>query len=129
MEWGAREVFSDQGALVAKVIDRGADGKEPGFLDRDCGPQIGDPFFAGNQRGVAAEQGQGQGRHAPRLPPAARRGRLAAARRGRRSCRSPAGGVPAPGPPGVPREAAMAESDPDLRQALWDDYRRYKSGS
>ena len=27
------------------------------------------------------------------------------------------------------REAAMAESDPDLRQALWDDYRRYKSGS
>ena len=29
MEWGAREVFSDQGPLVAKVIDRGADGKEP----------------------------------------------------------------------------------------------------
>ena len=27
------------------------------------------------------------------------------------------------------REAAMAESDPDLRQALWDDYKRYKSGS
>ncbi len=27
------------------------------------------------------------------------------------------------------REAAMAESDPELRQALWDDYRRYKSGS
>ena len=27
------------------------------------------------------------------------------------------------------REAAMAETDPDLRQALWDDYRRYKSGS
>ena len=27
------------------------------------------------------------------------------------------------------REAAMAEIDPDLRQALWDDYRRYKSGS
>ena len=29
MDWGAREVFSDQGPLVAKVIDRGADGKEP----------------------------------------------------------------------------------------------------
>ena len=27
------------------------------------------------------------------------------------------------------REAAMAEIDPDLRQALWDDYKRYKSGS
>lgn len=27
------------------------------------------------------------------------------------------------------REAAMAESDPELRQALWDDYRRYTSGS
>jgi hypothetical protein len=27
------------------------------------------------------------------------------------------------------REAAMAEIDPDLRQALWDDYRRYTSGS
>ncbi|MEC8833242.1 MAG: hypothetical protein VYC07_00965 [Pseudomonadota bacterium] len=27
------------------------------------------------------------------------------------------------------REAAMAESDPELRKALLDDYRRYKSGS
>jgi hypothetical protein len=24
------------------------------------------------------------------------------------------------------REAAMAESDPALREALWDEYRRYK---
>lgn len=27
------------------------------------------------------------------------------------------------------REAAMAETDPELREALWDDYRRYKTGS
>ena len=24
------------------------------------------------------------------------------------------------------REAAMAESDPELREALWEEYRRYK---
>ena len=27
------------------------------------------------------------------------------------------------------REAAMAETDPNLREALWNDYRRYKSDS
>jgi hypothetical protein len=25
------------------------------------------------------------------------------------------------------REAAMAEEDPELREKLWDEYRRYKS--
>jgi len=27
------------------------------------------------------------------------------------------------------REAAMAEKDPELRERLWDEYRRYKSSS
>jgi hypothetical protein len=27
------------------------------------------------------------------------------------------------------REAAMKETDPELRKALWDEYRRYKKGS
>ena len=26
------------------------------------------------------------------------------------------------------REAAMKETDPELREALWDEYRRYKKG-
>ncbi|MFZ8985101.1 MAG: hypothetical protein ACO213_12580, partial [Steroidobacteraceae bacterium] len=26
------------------------------------------------------------------------------------------------------REAAMAETDPELRAALWEEYRRYKKG-
>ncbi len=26
------------------------------------------------------------------------------------------------------REAAMAEADPELREKLWDEYRRYKAG-
>jgi len=26
------------------------------------------------------------------------------------------------------REAAMAETDPELRKKLWDEYRRYKKG-
>lgn len=26
------------------------------------------------------------------------------------------------------REAAISESDPDLKEKLWDEYRRYKSG-
>ena len=27
------------------------------------------------------------------------------------------------------REAAMKETDPELREALWEEYRRYKKGS
>ena len=27
------------------------------------------------------------------------------------------------------REAAMKETDPELREALWEEYRRYKRGS
>jgi hypothetical protein len=27
------------------------------------------------------------------------------------------------------REAAMAETDPDLREKLWDEYKRYKNGT
>jgi hypothetical protein len=26
------------------------------------------------------------------------------------------------------REAAMKETDPELRKALWDEYRKYKKG-
>ena len=47
----------------------------------------------------------------------------------------------APPPPDIPdardddvvarqlREAAMTETDPDLKDALWEEYRRYKEGS
>ena len=50
------------------------------------------------------------------------------------------GRVPEPPPPDRPdardddvvarqlREAAMAETDPELREQLWEEYRRYKSG-
>ena len=48
--------------------------------------------------------------------------------------------IPEPVPPDRPdardddvvarqlREAAMAEKDPELRESLWEEYRRYKSG-
>ena len=52
----------------------------------------------------------------------------------------PVARAPQPLPPDTPdardddvvarqiREAAMAEKDPELRESLWEEYRRYKSG-
>ena len=52
----------------------------------------------------------------------------------------PVARIPEPVPPDRPdardddvvarqlREAAMAENDPDLRESLWEEYQRYKSG-
>ena len=50
--------------------------------------------------------------------------------------RGASGGIPADIPDGQDddivarqiREAAMKETDPELRAALWEEYRRYKKG-
>jgi hypothetical protein len=109
----------DGDAQESGGADDAADGHRPGGLE------------SVDRKGTGNGEGSGEGTGREERRP----------RRRAASAVAPAGGGPSKIPADIPdgrdddivarqiREAAMKETDPELRAALWEEYRRYKKGS